>query len=146
MNWVFGLLFGGGGLVVAGLVILAIVTWKPFFRGAIAAIALAVVVTVAIGLVGYGVSLERAACNARFAEAEARFSALNAEIVRLTQEHATKLASVIDEKDKELQGKIDEYEQRLSGNKDAACLLDESDVRDIGSLRYGPKSAPAGKQ
>lgn len=144
MSWLFGILFGGGGLVIVGLIILAIVTWKAFFRAALAAIALAVVVTIALGLVGYGISMERAACNARELEVllkaerernkllEARIAALNE---ALTADQTR--AAAAEEEMRKAKERADALEKQIT---DGACFSapDTDRVRQLWN-------APAGK-
>lgn len=66
MFGMFWLLFGGGGLAVIGLVALAVFV-KPLRQIAITA---AVVGAAALTAVGYGVSIEAAACNAAHLQQE----------------------------------------------------------------------------
>lgn len=157
MSWVLWFLFSGGGLIVVGLIGLAIF-WsvaKPFRQ---AIIAVAVCGALGLGCVAYGVSLEAAACNARelaeklrlkeqeLAAALAAKKLLEERVAALNETLRTdgERAAAAEQKLKEAKERADALEKQIA---DGACYgpADTDGLRQLWGIEPGAKGPGRGR-
>ena len=89
---------------------------------------------------GYIIKTERDKCDARIAEAEAKFVLLQSHVKQVVEEYEKSVD--IDKGDREDAAKLKETLARLSTAAAAKCTLDGTDVADAGRLRDGPRTGP----